>query len=436
MCASASRIGAWLVVVLGLLCGLVPPAGAAFDSPVIALATAQGRLVAVEDHRVPLVWVRVLFPIGSHSSWAVENSLELLWPAVVHGGMGTRSSSAEVEAWVGPNTCGVDLLFLTSEQEAITREFRGILDSDFSEVRVSEKILRQTSRWVTREPFWLLQAELARLFYDRRDPRRIATQRPGSGTFTSYSLQDIRDRVLRLDGRILGMAGDLDRVQVKQLSEDLLGGWPSRQQAASSRETAIRPLLDPSTRPASTEVLVRGGEEVVLGWARAGLSLADPQAPAALVAEEALSRRLERLLRGERGDTYVVHSQGLLAREPRVYALITSTAPGRALAHSDAMRAALEQVAEQGLDTETIEQARSRILAQAVLRTHAPYEVLAEHMTRLLYKDQPDLLALLERAKTVPAEDVDRFARSFYDPEAMTAVRVVPRGYEVLLETP
>lgn len=398
--------------------------------------TDEGRVVVAEDHRVPLIWMRIAFPIGDYTEWAQEHQLSLLWPAVVYGGIGERESTATIRPWVRAESCGVDLLFLRSETDAVVDEVRSLFDAGYDHMYVSGKALRRDLRWLDQSPSYRLESSLSQIFYQNRDPRRRALKRPPLETFSEAELWEMRNHVADRHGRLVGFAGDITPQQAEELMKDMFGEWPSEPLVPRPPELSLLPMSDAEERPAVTQVLMRSGEEVLFSWARPGLAISDSAAPAAILADEVVRRGIERRVRGDRGDTYSVNTSGLLGIEPRIYSLTTSTAPERALDHSAAVRDYLEGVARDGLSEVEVERARHRLVARSLQQTHAPYEILGEEMARLMYEDRSDQLTLLSRAREVSYEEVDAFARSFYALPELVTLRVLPREHKSLFDEP
>ena len=77
-----ARPGRWLARLVPLLL-VALPASAMVPLAEVLEVEGDGQLVVVEDHRFPIVWMRIAHPIGSRSQWWHDNAMEVLWPLLV-----------------------------------------------------------------------------------------------------------------------------------------------------------------------------------------------------------------------------------------------------------------------------------------------------------------------------------------------------------------
>ncbi len=407
---------------------LLALATALATEPPVHRQTDYGQLVVVEDHQAPLIWIRVVFPIGHHHTWGDRNDIELGWPVATRAAMWKTKSSARFHAWTTAEASGMDIFLLRATMDDMLEDAEDILLYRFDGVRIPPKAFKKQWTQLRSSPAAILDAELASVFFQQTDARYTdAHFPPGKLGMTGENLNAIRGELWSAQGRVVGVAGDITVDQAEALTGRLLSGREVGLLPEDPYPLSYLPLTPASLRPSGPIVVEHRGDVAMFAWARDGLGRGDPAIPAAVLAEEVILRGVERIVRSERGESYFVSSDGLVGIEAGVWTLMTSAAPLRADLHADAVRGFLARVASEGLEPAEITRARERIAARAALRTHSPEERLHAELSRLLLGRDPEAPSLLQQAMQVPDAEVETFARDFLSPDALIEFHVLPK---------
>ncbi|MEM6927980.1 MAG: insulinase family protein [Myxococcota bacterium] len=376
------------------------------------------KVLLVDNDRYPIAWIRIVVPIARDSLWRENERVDLFWGSAVALVLRERKSTAAFTPWVGWDSYGIDVEFLVSEMDTVLDDIRSLTKGSVSKYRVP---LRNLGRGggLRASPSALIQRSLTSVFYDRDDPRWALLTDNLKGRISTEDLRALVDRSLGMPGVRIGFAGAVSPEEVKASIDTML----------PERGFATEPSLDRADRglvvPAETDqtLVVEGGYEVILGWARPGLTPSEAIAPAALVATQVLRQRLTAELREGRGDTYHVYVSGLFSRPRGVLTILTTTSPQRAKAHREAVVGLLRKVTTQGLTDEEVHRVQ-RSLRRSLVSSGSPWEDLVRALPDT---DDHRIQGLIEEAVDVPVADVDAAARSLFQPEAFIRAAVVPR---------
>ena len=382
------------------------------------------RAFLVEDHRYPIVWMRIAVRMGADVKWRVKNQLDHRWGVAINMALNSPDSTASFSPWHDALGYGVDVELLRKDFRQVATDLDRVMAPRYRYNALNfPKFQRQARRERRRSPSWRLEREIARAFFVPSDPRRKRALLRGARRTNTSKLASLVVAAWAMPGVQVGFAGDIDASVAKTMVARM-------RRLGTGLPTTAR-VKQPALREPTKDVVInlRDHEEVLIAWGRPGLSWSDPDAAAALLALEVVERRLVAELREGRGDTYRVDTWGLLGLRPRPFTVTTSTSPSRAAAHEAAVVALFRQVHEDGLAHEEIEQARNRLRNQAAVHTGAPYEVLHDAMMRSWL---PDGVSLLRPSLDVPSEEVDRVARSLFNPDAFTRFVVQPTGQPAL----
>jgi len=385
-----------------------------------------GRLVVVEDHRVPLVRVELSLPVGSSAAWWQDLHLDTVWSLVACNAEGPeRSDLVDFVPWVRDHRAGWTALMMPGDAEEAMVSLVDCLQGVFPAGRFWDKAAQRNAWDAGRHSPSVQQSRaVARLFFDPDDVRYGVTRRPGGVAMTAPRMAEIREGLLSLDGWTLGFAGDIEIERAQELAAMLARVLPHRRaQDPWWAQPDTLPLLSPALGAAPVSIEVEATMEALLVWARSGLSLDDEAVPAALLAETVVLRRLRRALRDERGDTYALMSDGLVALAPSPYTLRVPMAPESVLEQVAVVEAELARVATEGLSADEVDRARALIHAGLQGADDAPAEALWLAVDPLAARS----LELRGLCATVSLTEVERFARAYFAPERFVRVQVLPK---------
>ncbi|MBP7146884.1 MAG: insulinase family protein [Acidobacteria bacterium] len=396
---------------------------------------AATYVVLVEDHRVPLVEMRVVFPAGSWSPWVRDSHAEEAFEIQLHdtaGELRRRADelAADVSLAVGERTSTLQAACRAPDlPELLALVQRILVNRDFDRRELKRRSRARSIEWSAsqKNPDFVLQQAGARLLFRPGDPRRRPYEKPGRLLADVRRLAEARDALVRLPGRTIAFAGDLTPEQARRAATGLLPD------AAAARPAGAEPALLPlaTERPAELSVPLPRLTQVYFGLGRELLALTDPDYPAFVVADHVLGghfySRLYVALRHEGGDTYGTGTIKSPDVEPGAYALWTFTRTDNAAVAERKLRAVLARLHAEGIDEDERAAAVGFLLGRRAFQRQSPAQVLDRWLWERARGLEPGTLdGLPERAARLSADDVNAFVRRFYDPARFTLVKVVP----------
>lgn len=386
------------------------------------------QIVVIEDHRKPVVWVRIAWPVGTHSRWWEKNQMDVVWSLLASHAEIVAPKASRLKAWATPYAAVLDLSFVAEDWDDVFAQLghlrykKIVLGLGRLQTRAVKKYYRREQK---SSSTWLLDRKLARIFFKGTDPRRNAATLTGGRSVNSEHITRLLSEVFNLSGCVVGFAGDVDMQKARATKAELLMG-EGRPLGKKMLKPAIRNLE--GTRPAARyRVRNRLSDESLIAWSRPGLSWSDPQAPAAFLADSAVLSRVTLELRRNLGSTYTAWTDSILASEPAPYAIVTTSMPGQEGRSKSAMLGIFQGLSTDGLRDDEIEQARQRLGFQRRLRNQTPdVEMGARVLAALLPEGRVDPLQVEEKAMTVGKEEVQAFVKSFYAAPSFVEVQVRP----------
>lgn len=387
--------------------------------------------VLVEDHRVPLVNVRVVFAAGSWMPWFRTSHAEEAFEIQLHDSEGELRRRADALAVnlqldVGERSSTLWVACLKEDLPEALRLVRDLLaNRDFDRRELGRQSATRKLGWATslKEPQFVIAQAGARLLFVPDDPRREPFEKPDPLLGDPERLAGARDLLIRLPGRIIGFAGDLTLPEVRQLAEGLLP--PVSDELPAGLAPQLGPITPASSRPPHKAVHLPRLTQVYFAYGRESLSIRDPDYPASMIADHVLgghfNSRLMVSLRQEGGETYGagVHDDG--GYDPGPYALGTFTRTENAAKTEAKLRAVLSRFHEEGITEEERSAAAGNAVGSRAFARQSPGQTLQEHLWegRLgLAHGFNDRLA--EQASRLTLDEVNAFIRRFYDPAGFT----------------
>lgn len=399
---------------------------------------AGTEVALVEDHRAPFVSLRVEFPVGTWSPWfrhahaAEAFEIQMYDPA---SALRRRADAigAGISFDAGDRYSTVSASCLKDDLPQLLQLIRDTLaNREFDRKELRRWAQAQTLEWdgSQKEPEFRAAQAIARMLYQKEDPRRREYEKPDSMETSQDRLVRARDAVVRIPGRIVTFAGDLSRAEATAAATGLLPETVA--EPPGELKAALGPVTSESARPRELDVRLPRLTQVYFTSVRDMIPVTDPDYPAYFIANHVLGgyfySRLYRALRHEGGDTYGAGSGGPADPVAQDYALYTFTRAGNAADAEGKLRETLRVFHDQGI-TEA-----ERADAVSYLLGHRPFlrETPAQIMSRFLYERRFGLPAgflddVIDRASKLPVAEINRFIERFHDPAKFTMVRVEPQ---------
>jgi len=243
-------------------------------------------------------------------------------------------------------------------------------------------------------------------------------------------LATTRDVLIRLPGRIDGFAGDLTLDEAREAADGLLP------QPDSVAPDGIAPRLSAVSaavaRAKNQDVAIRNLTQVYLSLGRDSLPWNDPRRPAFLIADHVLRghfySRLYVALRHDAGDTYGAGTSEDGDVVPGAYEASTFTRAENAGPIEAKLRATVTAFRDRGLSDEERAGAISYLRGNRAYSRQSARQILRRFLTERRLGLAPGYLdEQVERAATIPLDEVNAFIRDFYDPAHFSMLRAVPK---------
>ena len=413
------------------------PAGPplALAPPVEWAVDAGTGVIFVEDHRAPLVELRLTLPAGEASPWTQNNGAGLAWTLQHYdtaGALRARADALAVEldfSW-SEDTAGLSLSCLKQDLPAALALLGDILknaDYDADELKRARQGELIGWKGAQKDPDFRQEQAILETLYQEGDSRRDAAEAPSGARFKPDALGPARDRLLRLPGRTIGLAGDLSRAEAEALAAALL---PPTEAAP---EGLAPPLLPLPSRPPQVDVQMANLTQVYFAMSREGLTYGDPNMAAFRISQHILGghfySRLYVALRHEGGQTYGARADGPLSTSPAPFSLTTFTRAEHRAETEAKLRQTLARFHAEGVTQEELDEAVRNYAGAARLGLQSPGQRLAGAMANRAVGQPLDLRAqITASAEALTLEQINAFIRDFYDPAKFTLITVGPKG--------
>lgn len=380
--------------------------------------------VLVEDHRVPLVDIRLQFPVGTASPWAAEQgAAEAFETAMADPDRALRRRAdrlaTRITLWMDPWSAQIQASCHKRDVPLVLQLMRDVLDNERLDRGELKRLRREAGLARQLEQQYatvLLAKRAAELLFDVKDARRRAWD-PPAGSLVPQRLAQVRRELVRMPGRMAGFAGDVTAEEAAQWTALVLPPVA----AAVPANTAPQFLPSATVLPARTEVRIRKLTQVFYWLGRESLPIDSPDYPALMVASEVLGghfySRLLVALRHESGDTYGASNRLPAGKETSLFALTTFTRAGNAVEVERKLREVLTRFHDDGVTAEELAESQGAISGERAFARQAPGQVLGGalwELSRGLPSGLRDELAA--KAALLTVEQVDRFVKQWFDP--------------------
>lgn len=423
-----------------------PLAPVEFDVPQAHITTlANGlKVVFFPDRRLPLVSFRLAFLSGDAADPADCVGLTSATASMLTEGSENYSSRELAEKI---ERLGASLSANSSDDfTIISASALSLYTSDILDL-VAEVVFRPTFpeseldlykrntienlKFQRSQPSFLANEQVARLLYGPHPYARIAPRAEEIEKLSRTLLVDFHRRTLVSNNAVMIIVGDADR-------EELVGQISDRFKHWHKAEVEIRPFPDPPRRDAATLTIVDrpGSAQSNIVMANLAFERSSPDYFGALVMNQVLgagaSSRVFMNLREEKGYTYGAYTR---IDAKRFTGDFEATAEVRTQVTGDSLREffyELNRIREERVSDEELADAKNFLTGVFPIRAETQ-----EGLTNLIVNQQlyglPDDYLQTYRANVdaVTAEDVQRMARKYVNPDTM-AIVIVGDGEAIL----
>ncbi len=409
-----------------------PPAHVpALKEPVIWSVDEATTAVLVEDHRAPLVELRVQVPAGTWTPWLIDNHGEEAWQHQHYDPDGALRARADALA--------ADLGFSVRQQRSLLSvsclkrdlpEALTLVADIFANAAFDAEELKRTDKgqdigWESsiKDPAFRTKQAAHRLLFAEGDPRRIPYEEADDIATDSDTLAAARDAMLRLPGRVIGFGGDLTRAEV----EAIVGGiLPAAEAAPEGLAPVFLPLNE---LPESAIEPMDNLTQTYFSWFRAGPDWDAEDYAAWRVADHVLGghffSRLYVALRHDGGETYGARTQGGGAEHAEAYGIGTFTRLENTAATEEKLRATLATFHADGITADELAGSVGYFTGSRLMDRQSPGQVLGEVMwdlgndRPLGWEDQ-----LNDATEALTLEQVNAAITAHFKPEDFTMLKV------------
>ena len=390
--------------------------------------------VLVEDHRAPLVELRLVLPVGVWSAWPSRSYfVAAAWDLQFRDPRGAlRARADRLAADVSFSSDAHSFTFAVGcrreDLDSVLVLVRDILaNRDFDAREIARRNRTNVMDWQAgqRNPDFMLGLSARRLLWRADDPRAWPLKPWRIGT-DGARLAAARDSLLRFPGRLFGFAGDLTRAEAERMAAGLLPrvmGVPP-----ALLESGLKPVRPAGQRPREQVVRVPRLTQVYFKCVRHALPFSDPDWLALLVANHVLGgnfySRLSTALRHEGGYTYNASSGFGVEPDTTMYEIGTYTRTASADTVERKIREVLAAFRERGITAEERAAAAGYLQGRRAFQRQSPAQVLDRFLWERVRGLAPGARdAAVDRAAALPLEEINAAIRRFYDPAAFTMIR-------------
>lgn len=403
----------------------------ALKAPVTWAVDAATTAVLVEDHRAPLVELRIQVPAGNWTPWLIENHGIEAWQHQYYDTDGELRARAD--------SLAAAIYFDVREQRSmmmvscLKRDLPAVLElvgDIFTNTDYDTEELKRTEQgygigWdgSLKDPTFRTNQAMYQMLFAEGDPRRIPYEEPGSVETNSDELVAVRDAMLRLPGRVIGFGGDLTREEV----EAMVGGiLPEAEAAPEGMEPVFLPL---NALPESAVESMDNLTQTYFAWFKAGPDWDAADYAAWRVANHVLGghffSRLYVALRHDSGETYGAKTNGRGNAMERVYSIRTFTRLENTESTEEKLRATLATFHSEGISAEELDGAIGYMLGSRLRDKQSPGQMLNQTLWEMGndrtigWRDD-----LNEATAVLTVEDVNAAITEHFAPESFTMLRV------------
>lgn len=381
------------------------------------------RLVLLENHKQPALWLQLALPAGSIRDPRDKVGLAQLTAQMLDKGAGTRDESqiadtvdslgANLSASAGTDFLTISINGLSPQADALFALLADVALRPSFPSDSFERTRRRTQGAIATslsQAATLDQAALSRLVFGAHPYGSFPEGTPKTlAALTTQDLQQFHDTYFTPEGATLFLVGDLTPVQAMAHAQAAFGSWPRKTlpplpTAPTAAAHGDRPRIVILDRPGSQQT------EIGMGLLTPGYS--DPQritgsVMTAILGGGAFGNRLIKEIRVKRGLSYGARSAILRNVQAGIFTMTTftknaSTGEVVKIALTEATRLARETVAQQEL-----EDRKAYLAGLFAVRIATPEGLLQQLVPAILYGGGlSDLTQYSEKISEVTADQV------------------------------
>jgi zinc protease len=402
--------------------------------PQIWVVDSSTTGVLVEDHRAPLVELRLVLPVGGWSAWPPRSyAVGAAWDLQFRDPRGVlRARADRLAADVSFSGDAHSFTFAVGcrreDLDSVLVLVRDILANRAFDAReIARRNRTNVIEWKAgqRNPDYMLSLTARRLLWRENDPRAwpLKPWRIGGDV---ARLAAARDSLLRLPRRCVGIAGDLTRTEAERVAAGLMP--PATNYPPALLESGLKPVRPADLRPRDETVSLPRLTQVYFKYVRHALPLGASDWPALLVANHVLGgnfySRLSSALRHEGGYTYSASSGFGVEPDTTMYEIGTYTRTASADTVERRIRAVLATFRERGITEEERAAAVGFLQGRRTFQRQSPAQVLDRFLWERVRGLAPGARdAAVDRAAALSLDEINAAIRRFYDPAAFTMIR-------------
>lgn len=428
---SAASLLAVLLAAMPAAIGAPPPLGKPrpLRLPPVAQKTLPNglRIVVLEDHAQPALWMRLAVPAGSIRDPADRMGLAQMTAGLLDKGTTTRTETQiadQVEGLGASLGAAAEEDYLIVSASGLSTHADTLLDL-LADVTLRptfppEEIDRLRTRTLNAitaelaEPGALAAAAVNRLVYGAHPYGNYATGTPATlAAITPEDLRRFHDAHFAPDAATLFLAGDITAEAAAAKVEKAFGAWARR---AVPDSPAAPPALSRETRPRITLIDRPGAAQTEI---RIGVRTTGYRDPRRLVGSTTAAvlglgeqGRLYREIRVKRGLTYSVYSYFSRNAQAGEFQIATFT---KNPSTAEVIRLALGEVqklAQQPPPAAEMAERKNFLIGTFALSVATPDGILRRLIPATLYGDGPNDLSLyIPRVEAVTPGQVQEMVR-------------------------
>ncbi|MCY4096214.1 MAG: insulinase family protein [Gammaproteobacteria bacterium] len=399
------------------------------------------EVLFLEDHRAPLVSIEINFNVSQLIPWRVKEIANAqaafrgqlfdknrqIRREIESSGVSISTSLGWERARIGGSSLAVDFPML------VTLIGKVLENRDYTRTELQKWYRDRVINWrsTTTNPRTILgQAAYKLLYPNENDPRNAVYDRPQSFSRSAVKLAAIRDMVLSTPTRNIAVSGSINKEELHQLIEKLL---PAINESSRLRESPKPP--DSKVGNEDTTIELKNLTQVYMALVRHSLLFSHDDYPAYLVVNQILggtfNSRLYEKLRHETGDTYsaTLSSVGTTTERRGMLRLQTYTRVDNAVYTERRLRSVLAELHANGVTEDEVQSALAYLRGSLVFAKETPIQIVNRAaLNKVAGRDSNFRELMLERASQLTLDEINSFARRYYDPTKFALVKVVPES--------
>jgi zinc protease len=389
------------------------------------------HLMVLEDRRVPQISFQIFIPgAGGYFDPADVSGLASVTAAMMREGTATRNTvqiAEQLERLASSVTVGTGMASIdaTLTGSSLTQNFDAtfalaadvLLNPTFPDEELARYKERTRSGLIQQRtsPGFLANEMFSRVIYGAHPASRVAITAPVLDKVTKSMLAAFHRERYAPDNAVIAIAGDISMAQARKTIETALAGWTKRGVAAPRIEDP--PAIGPGriafiARPNSVQT------NLIVGTQGINRTAADYDVLSVMneVIGGGPTGRLFIILREEKGYTYGAYS-GLAAL--RFRGNWSASTQVRSEVTEPAFRDLMFQIArmrDESVPEQELKDKKRGMVASFALSLESPQAVLANHITRWIYKLPADYWDRYpERIAAVTQAQVQEAAKKYLD---------------------